>query len=324
MRSLAALPKAHLHLHLEGSARPATVEQLAARAGVELDDLQSYSSLSEFVERYRIAVDAITEPADLERVCYELILDEAAQGVLWTEPMVAPQFYEPAFGSIDDVWATMKTGFERGAAETGVRWGVLVGHVRTEPVALAETMATWAAEHAGDGVVGFGIAGDERLVGPQRFGRAFDIAAEAGLLLVPHAGETVGPEGIHAALSLGADRLAHGVRAVEDPDLLRRLATLGVTCDVSPTSNLRLSVYESIEQHPLPQLLQAGVPVSLNSDAQLFFESQVTDEYELARSAFGLSDDDLASIARTSSWASGAPPMVKARMEAAIDGWLAG
>jgi adenosine deaminase len=110
---------------------------------------------------------------------------------------------------------------------------VIVGHVRTHSVELAERMAGWAADHTADGVVGFGIAGDEQLVGPEPFSRAFTIAAEAGLLLVPHAGETVGPDSVRGALALGAHRLAHGVRAVEDPELLRRLSGDGVACDVS-------------------------------------------------------------------------------------------
>jgi adenosine deaminase len=322
-RDLALLPKAHLHLHLEGSARPATIRELAQRDGVALTDLMAFSTLTEFVECYEVAVSTIALAADLERICYELLVDEAAQGVRWCEPMVTPQFYEHTVGSLDEVWAVMRSGFDRAVAETGIAYGVIVGHVRTEPVRLAERMAAWAADHAGAGVVGFGIAGDEQLVGPAAFTRSCTIAAEAGLLIVPHAGETVGVESVTGALALGADRLAHGVRSVEDADVLARLAGEGITCDVCPTSNLKLSVVDDLADHPLPRMLDAGVPVTLGSDDQLFFGSQVAAEYEVARSTWGLSDDELAAIARTSARASGAPNGVRAEIAGGITAWLA-
>jgi adenosine deaminase len=328
-RDVHALPKANLHLHLEGSARPATIRELADRSAVALTDLMAFSDLAEFVERYKIAVSTIAAAADLERVCYELLVDEAAQGVLWCEPMVTPQFYEALLGSLDEAWAVMRAGFDRAAAETGIAYGVIVGHVRTEPVALGERMAGWAADHAGPleggggGVVGFGIAGDEQLAGPELFARACAIAAEAGLLVVPHAGETVGVDSVTGALALGAHRLAHGVRSVEDADVLARLAGEGITCDVCPTSNLRLAVVDDLVDHPLPRMLEAGVPVTLGSDDQLFFGSQVAAEYAVARAAWGLSDGELAAIARTSARASGAPAAIKADIEAGVEGWLA-
>ncbi|HEV7758338.1 MAG TPA: adenosine deaminase [Acidimicrobiales bacterium] len=323
MRDLQALPKAHLHLHLEGSARPATIIELAEREGIELADLAAFSTLPEFIECYLLAASTVTRPADLERLCYELLVDEAAQGVRWCEPMVAPQAYVGRFGSIDDVWSIMRTGFDRAAAEHDIGWGVIVNHLRTAPVDLAEMLARWAADNAGHGVVGFGIAGDEEKVGPETFTRAFSLAAEAGLLLVPHAGETVGPVGVRAALALGAHRLAHGVRSTEDPDLLRILVDADVACDVCVTSNLKLSVVAALSDHPLPALLEAGVPVTLGSDDQLFFGSPVAEEYSVVREVFGLSDGELAAIARTSVRVSGAPPGLQSDITDAIAAWEA-
>ena len=209
----------------------------------------------------------------------------------------------------------------KGAAETGIGWGAIVSHNRVLPAEQAERMATWAAEHAGRGVVGFGIAGDEAAVPPGGFARACAIAAEAGLLIVPHAGETAGPESVLAALALGADRLSHGIRAVEDAELMARLAEEEVTCDVCPTSNVRLGVVDHIEDHPLPALLDAGVPISLGSDDQLFFGSLVSDEYAITRRTWKLSDSDMAAVARQSVLASGAPAPVKAGIMSAIDDW---
>lgn len=320
-RSLTALPKAHLHLHLEGSARLATINELAERDGIALTDLMAFGTLPEFVECYLLAVSTVNRPEDLERIAYELLIDEAAQGVRWCEPMVTPHVYAAKFGSTEVAWDAIRRGFERAAAETGIAWGAMIGHIRTHPVEDAEQHARWAAEHAGEGVVAFGIAGDEQRVGPEPFARAFAIAAEAGLLLVPHAGESVGPESVRGALGLGAHRLAHGVRSVEDPALLAQLAGDGITCDVCPTSNLKLSIVADLGAHPLPQMLDAGVPVTLGSDDQLFFGSNLEGEYGVARHTFGLSDGDLAAIARTSALASGAPAALETAMVADIDAW---
>src|SRR5262249_33980107 len=161
-----------------------------------------------------LAASTITHPDDLERICYELLVDEAAQGVRWCELMAAPQGYVGRFGTMDDVWTIMRTGLDRAAAEHGIAWGVTGNHLRTMPVDQAEALAAWAADNADNGIVGFGLAGDEERVGPEVFKRAFSIAAEAGLLLIPHAGETMGPESVRGALALGAHRLAHGIRSV--------------------------------------------------------------------------------------------------------------
>jgi adenosine deaminase len=324
VRDLVDLPKAHLHLHLEGSARLGTITDLAARNGaaLDVDELMTFSTLAELIACYKLAQSAVSRPEDIERLAYELLVDEAAQGVRWCEPTVTPFGFADLFGSADVAWDAMRRGFDRAAAETGIAWGVIVGHIRTHPVERAALIATWAAERADEGVVGFGIAGDEQLVGPEPFAEAFAIAAEAGLLLVPHAGETAGPESVRGALALGAHRLAHGVRSVEDPELVRRLADEGITCDVCPTSNLKLSVVPSLADHPLPILLEAGVPVSLGTDDQLFFGSLLVDEYLVVRDAFTLSDAELAAIARTSVTASGAPAGLKADLLTEIDAWL--
>ena len=145
---------------------------------------------------------------------------------------------------------------------------------------------------------------------------------EAGLKIVPHAGETVGPESIWGALeALHPDRIAHGVRCVEDPALIARLAADGIPCDVCPTSNVRLNVVTSLAEHPLPRMIEAGVPVTLNSDDQLFFGSDIAGEYALARDVLGLSDGDLAAIARTSLRASSASPGTVSRALKDIDHW---
>ena len=172
-------------------------------------------------------------------------------------------------------------------------------------------------------MVGLGLADDETRGAAEHFAEAFGVARDAGLIRAPHAGEHGGPDSVRRAVdALGAQRVMHGVRSVEDADLLRRLADENVTLDVCPTSNVVLSVVPSLADHPLPKLLEAGVPLSLNADDPLFFGSNILAEYELGRHSFGLDDTTLAHIARCSIRASGAPEPVKSAALAGIERWL--
>lgn len=323
-RSVFALPKAHLHAHLILSARPETMSELADRYGVDVAGAWTCGSLGELIVKAPVAFGLIRAPDDLVRLCREFVEDEAAQGVRYTETMMGVGFYSRQFGlSPDEVFAIHEEGMLAGSAATGVEVGYMFGILRHESAEEAEGIARFAAEHADRGVAALGIAGDELLPRLPSFRRAFEIARAAGLLVVPHAGETGGPTSVREALELlQPDRIAHGVRAVEDPELLRRLADEGVTCDVCPASNVTLGIVSEIGAHQLPAMLAAGVPVTLNADDQLFFDSKVGEEYELARRAFGLTDDQLAEIARTSARASGAPAATVAGMLAGIDAWL--
>jgi adenosine deaminase len=191
------------------------------------------------------------------------------------------------------------------------------------PPAEAVALARLAARYAGRGVVSFGLADDEAHGPAAPFAEAFAVARAAGLISAPHAGEHAGPESVRAALdALGARRIQHGVRAIEDPDLVRRLVDERVCLDVCPTSNVRLGVVPSLEAHPAPALVQAGVAVSLNADDPVLFGCGLLDEYELARRGFGFDDTVLAAIAADSIRASGAPESLRAGALARIDDWL--
>jgi adenosine deaminase len=301
------------------------VRELAARYGVDLDRAWSFGNLTEFVAASLLAFEVIRTPDDLARVCREFVEDEAAQGVAYTEPMIGVQFFAQRFGlSPEDVFEVQDQAFRAASLVTGVEVGYMFGMLRHQAIETAEATARFAAEHADRAVVALGLAGDEQIGSFARFERAFAVAREAGLLVVPHAGESVGPASVREALdTLRPDRIAHGVRAVEDADLLRRLAAEGVTCDVCPTSNVKLGVVQDIALHQLPALLEAGVAITLNADDSLFFGAQVAEEYELVRRTFGLTDEELAEIARTSVRASGASPASRERILAQIDAWLA-
>jgi len=331
-RSIVRLPKAHLHLHLEGSARPSTIKELAELEGMPDAD-QTFSNLPEFVQVYAKAAAVIRRPESLKRICRELVEDEAAQGVWYTEPMGVPQYLgnqHPFRGAqirlkefdTDGAWAIMQEGFAEGTRATGTEVGLMMGINRGFGVDGTVEAARFAARNKDNGIVAFGIAGDERIP-PEPFAPACHIAREAGLLVVPHAGEAMGPESVWAAIkSTFPHRIAHGVRAVEDPFLLSYLSDHQITCDVAPTSNLLLGVAQDIELHQLPKLMDAGVPITLNTDDQLFFGALICDEYRLVRDTFNLTDGQLADFARVSARASGAPEHVKQRILNGIDAWL--
>jgi adenosine deaminase len=215
-------------------------------------------------------------------------------------------------------------GAAEAQAATGVGIGVIVAANRTKHPLEARTLARLAAQYAGRGVTGFGLSNDERRGPPHEFARAFRIAERAGLLLVPHGGELVGPASVAACLDdLHADRIGHGVRAAEDPAVVKRLAADGVTCEVCPSSNVALGVAASAAQVPLRPLFEAGVPVALGADDPLLFGPRLVAQYEIARHAHRFSDFELADLARTSVLSSAAPEPRRARLLAGIDDWLA-
>lgn len=326
-RSIKRLPKAHLHLHLEGSTRPSTIREFAELEGMDIGD-GNFTNLPEFMVVYSKSAQTIRRPENLKRVCRELVEDEAAQGVWWSEPMGVPQYYwERLKLPVDEVYAIMREGFDEGTKATGTEVGMMAGINRNFGVdglfgvSTVQT-AEFAVRQKDNGVVSFGIAGDERIP-PDPFGPACDIAHEGGLLVVPHAGETMGPESVWSAIKTARpQRLAHGVRSIEDPDLLKYLRDNQIVCDVAPTSNLLLGVAQDIELHQLPKLIEAGVPVTINTDDQTFFGALLCDEYKLVRDTFGLSDYELAGMARVSALASGAPEATKQRILKGIDAWL--
>ncbi len=325
MRDVRLLPKAHLHLHFEGSARPSTIIELAARAGVDYEPPTAFGSFAEFEAAYLAMVEFIRTPDDVVRICHEIVADEAMQGVAYTQPMFAPGFFSERFGMSDaEVFDVMRSALLEAATAHGIGIGFLLAGIWTLPIASTEAAAHFAAERADRNVIAFGLAGVEPVGGYGRWARACAIAREAGLLIVPHTGELGGPLTVASAVDyLRPDRIAHGLRASEEPELVARLANMAIACDICPTSNVKLGVFPSMPDVPLPQFLAAGVPVTLNSDDQLFFGSMISDEYAAMRDTFGLTDSELAAIAHTSADVSGAPAELTSRMHRDIDAWLA-
>ncbi len=323
MYDLKSLPKAHLHLHLEGGMRPGTLADLATEHGLEVPVVTGFGSFTVFAEMYLTACEVLRRPADLVRLVGETADDAVDAGAVYIEPAIYLPHHVDRLGPPEQVLELLLAASADATARTGVEIGWMVAADRTLDPSDAVDQARLAARHAGHGVVSFGLANDELLGPPGPFAEAFGIARDAGLLSTPHAGELDGPHSVVAAMELlGADRIQHGIRSVEREGLPERLADRGICLDVCPTSNVLLAVVPSLEAHPLPQLLAAGVRVSINADDPLLFGPGLLEEYELVRRAFGLSDLEMARIAATSVECSGACPRTKADALNGIDEWL--
>jgi adenosine deaminase len=284
-----------------------------------------YGSFDEFLLLHGAAARLVRDGPrkSLLRLVREVVEDAAADGAVWVEPQVNPLMYaEDPDAALDVLDAVIDEG-RRTAARLGIGFGVLAVARRNADPSRAVDLAHLAARRAGNGVVSFGLAGDEARYPPEPFAEAFAMARDAGLIPAPHAGELAGPAGVRAAVDvLGARRIAHGVRAVEDPSLVARLAAEGVVLDVCPTSNVALGVVGSLPAHPLPLLLRAGVRCTLNADDPLLFGPGLLEEYETARTDLALTDPQLAAIARASVESSGAPRDLVDDAVKRIEAWL--
>jgi adenosine deaminase len=303
--------------------RAATLRELAAEAGLQAPDPRAFTTFAEFQGVFQAAFAATqTRPENLLRLVREVVADAAADGVVWVQPHFDPHIYHQ-FGAPERVMELVLAEGVAAGARHGVGFGVTIAAMRHRGPESAEDLARFAAAYAGQGVYALGLTGDEDAFPPGPFARAFAIAREAGLAAAPHAGELAGPDSVRAAVDdLGATRIAHGVRAVEDLALLADLAEREVTLDVCLTSNKALGVFPELSRHPLPALLAAGVGCSLGADDPLMFGVGLLDEYQTARSELGLSDHQLAALARTSIRTSGAPAANITAAMNDIDAWL--
>ncbi|MFF9817010.1 adenosine deaminase [Streptomyces sp. NPDC014006] len=340
VRDLSALPKAHLHLHFTGSMRPSTLLELADKHGVRLPDALTDALGSgesprlratdergwfRFQRLYDAARSCLQQPEDIQRLVREAAEEDLKDGSRWLEIQVDPTSYAPRLGGLIPALEIILDAVETTSRETGLGMRVVVAANRMKHPLDARTLARLAVRYADRGVIGFGLSNDERRGMARDFDRAFAIAREGGLLSAPHGGELTGPFSVRDCLDdLHADRLGHGVRAAEDPWLLRRLAEQGVTCEVCPASNVALGVYEKPEDVPLRTLFEAGVPMALGADDPLLFGSRLAAQYEIARRHHEFTDEELAELARQSLRATAAPDGVKRELLSEVDDWLEG
>jgi adenosine deaminase len=320
---LRALPKAHLHVHMEAIARPATVRELASLLGVVAPPMPYRGGFDGFAEAFLAMIAVLSAPGALERVLLEAAEDAAADGVVAVELAVSPRFYADALGGAEPALRRMLDAAAAAREATGVEVSLMVTVDRTLDLDAAMADVDLAIRYRGAGVVSVGLANVETGHPAAPLAPAFRAARAGGLIVAPHAGELVGAESVAEAVDLlGADRVQHGVRVVEDPALLERIARKGVCLDVCPTSNHLLGVIADPTAHPLPRLLDAGVPCTINADDPTFFGVGVLDEYEHCRAVLRLTDAQLAACARTSIEHSALEPEARIAALTGIDHWL--
>jgi aminodeoxyfutalosine deaminase len=285
-------PKIELHVHLEGTVRARTLLQIARRNRVALpaDSVEGLAALYEFrdfahfLEVWLLTTGALRTEQDFRQVVTDYAGEAASHGAVYLEGIFTPA--EAAARGV--AWDAVFTGYCDGAQQARERHGVEVRLTpdipRGFPLAAAELTARYAIKYRDRGVVGVGLGGDDARFPPQPYAPAFALARDGGLGSVPHAGEAAGPASIRGALdALGADRIRHGIRAVDDPGLLRELAGRGTVLDVCPISNLRTGVVPSLAAHPLPDLVAAGVRCSVSTDDPAMFGTDLTADYAAAR-----------------------------------------
>lgn len=297
--------KAELHCHIEGATPPALAARLAAKYGIDLsrylaDGRYIWHDFSSFIACYAAIANVFRSEEDFAALAEAYLSELAAENTIYAELFVSPEQGLAAGLSKDGYMRAITAGIEAARDRTGIEARmVMIGERHMGPEQV-EGAARYAVSCDFPLLTGFNMAGDERMGRVDDFGRAFDIARDGGLGITIHAGEVCGAFSVRDALDrVRPDRIGHGVRAVEEPDLVRRLVDEGVVLEVCPGSNIALSVYPDLAAHPLRRLFDAGVKVRLNSDDPPFFHTSLTREYEAARDEMGFSEDEIDAMTRT-------------------------
>jgi aminodeoxyfutalosine deaminase len=288
------IPKAELHLHLEGSIEPETLLELAPELSLEeIRARYRYEDFLGFLRSYKWVIDHLKGPEDYALVTRRLLERLAAENVFYVEIILSAGVILWMNQEVGPVYEAVR--HESQASKVEVWW--LFDGVRQFGVDQVMKVAELAAERRGQGVLGFGIGGDEARGPAELFRDVYRFAAGRGLRLTAHAGETAGAESVWAALELGAERIGHGIRSIDDPVLVRHLRDKSIPLEISISSNVATGAVPSLPDHPVRRLYDAGVPIVLNTDDPAMFHTTLTREYELAASQFGFSDAELREIA---------------------------
>ena len=325
---LKSLPKAEVHLHLEGCFEAAVIAQWAKLEGVALprpqEDLFKFSGLADFLGFLDLACGLASTKERLVELSYGLSQRLSDNGTGYADVIFNPTHWHAWHGRLGAMLDAIDAGFKEAEQDGLPPVGLCVSLLRTQTADAAIELVESLASMRHPRVVALSVDGNEAAAGRTgpRFAEAFRRAASAGLHRTVHAGESSGPEGVWDAVNLlGADRIDHGVRAIEDDALVNMLAERQIPLGVCPTSNLVLGVYPSIAQHPIERLRAAGVRVSVNTDDPALLGASLIGEYSLCRSAFGWTDDITKTVARTSIEASFAHDHVKGNLLKALDTW---
>ena len=307
-----SLPKAELHLHLEGTIDPASLLELRRQHGrestlAEVESLYQYQDFSGFLIAFKGITEDLQTAADYELITYRLMEKLKAENVLHAEVYVSVGVNLWRKQDFAAIFEGLERGRERGERDFGVSLLWIFDAVRHFGPEKAQSVAELAVRYKGRSVVGFGIGGDEAKAGPELFREVYAYAADNGLRLTAHAGESAGPDSVWGALNLRAERVGHGLTAWHDPELMEELSQRQIPVEICISSNLRTGVCSTIAEHPVRRYFDQGIMVTLNSDDPAIFGTTLAGEYQLAQDAFGFTDEHLRELARNSFEASFLP-----------------
>ncbi|WP_435530888.1 adenosine deaminase [Pseudotabrizicola alkalilacus] len=300
-------PKIELHLHLEGAAPPAFIRGLAKEKRLDIAGIfdarghYQYKDFWDFLKVYEAATSVLKSPEDYARLTLAVLEESAASGVVYSETFLSPDFCGGRdIGAWREYLHAIREAADQAERTMGITLRGIITCIRHFGPEKAREVARCAADTAGDWIVGFGIAGDEKVLTPKDYLWSFDCAREAGLRLTAHAGEWGGPQSVRDAVNdLGVERIGHGVRAIEDLALVDELAERGIVLEVCPGSNVALGLYPDWRSHPIGQLYDRGVKVTVSTDDPPFFHTTMTREFDELNRAFDWDDGVFANLNRT-------------------------
>jgi adenosine deaminase/aminodeoxyfutalosine deaminase len=336
-----ALPKAELHLHLEGSVDPPTLSELSQRHPTPLSTsnnrytniedsgrvftedearaLYQYENFTGFLLAFKAVTERMRTADDYDLVTYRMMQKLHAQGVVHAEAYISVGVVQWRGQEFPSLFEGAERGRKRGERDFGMSLYWIFDAVRHFGVDEARRVVDEAIRSRESGVAGIGIGGDERRAGPEQFREVYEHASSHGLRLTVHAGETVGPEGIWAALrELKPDRIGHGLHAIEDPELVRYMADKHIPVEVCITSNVKTGCCLALEEHPVRELFDAGVPIVLNTDDPDMFHTDLISEYRIVRDVFHFNEPELRELAKNSFRASFLPESRKRELLASF------
>jgi len=308
-----SLPKAELHLHLEGSIEPVTLVELQTRHGVMdaslsgANQLYRYQDFTGFLLAFKAVTELLQRPEDYELITYRLMEQLKRENVLHAEVYVSVGVCLWRKQNFDAIFEGLEQGRIRGEKDFGISLLWIFDAVRHFGAEAAQKVAELTVRYKDRNVVGFGIGGDERRAGPELFREVYAYCADKGLHLTAHAGETTGPESIWGALNLRAERIGHGVSAIRDPELVEELAQRQVPIEICLTSNVRTGCCGALAEHPVRSYFDQGLMITLNTDDPAMFSTSMSQEFGLAQREFGFTDDHMSELARNSFEASFLP-----------------
>ena len=326
---LRQLPKAELHLHLEGAVEPATLLELRRNHGeqtslAETESLYRYSDFPSFLMAFKQVSDHLRGPDDYELITYRLMQQLKEENVLHAEVYIAVGVCLYRKQDFAAIFEGLERGRARGARDFGVSLLWIFDATRHFGVEEAQKVFELAVHYKKRHVVGIGIGGDEQKAPPELFRGAYAYAEDHGLRLTAHAGETASPESIWGALNLHAERIGHGLSAAHDPDLIEELAYRQIPVEICVTSNLRTGVCKTAAEHPAKNYFDQGVMITLNTDDPALFGTSLAREYQFAQETFGFTDEHLRELARNSFEASFLPAEKKLELLSLFDAAVAG